>query len=84
MCLLGMAEKLQYPWLTMIRIKNIIAFSAIIFVACNSGETEQKTPSPGVLEEHEQGVSDTSRLVTDSVVMRDSNTADIEPMKKIN
>lgn len=68
----------------MIRVKKIIAFSTIILFACNSGETEQMTPSPGVLEEHEQGTSDTARLVTDSVVMPDSNTADIEAMKKIN
>ncbi|HEY0059851.1 MAG TPA: hypothetical protein VGB56_12015 [Flavisolibacter sp.] len=65
-------------------MKMIAAFTVLLLFACNSGETEQETPSPGVLEEIEQGVSDTSRLVTDSVVVPDSNTADIESMKKIN
>ncbi len=84
MCLLGMAEKLQYPCLTMIRIKIIAAFFVVVLFACNSDETVQASPSPGVLQEMEQGTWDTSQLVTDSVVMRDSNTADIESMKKIN
>lgn len=58
-------------------------FLTILF-ACSSGEQSQDTPSPGVLSPSESAESDTSRLLTDSVLMRDSNTADIEPMKKIN
>lgn len=69
---------------TMRPIKIIAPLSLTLLLACNSGDGEQITPSPGVLEEGQNGAGDTSRLITDSVVVRDTNTADIESMKKIN
>lgn len=57
----------------------------VFFLLNACAETEQVKPSPGVLQNTQQSnTSDSSGLVSDSVVIKDSNTADVEPLKKIN
>ena len=64
-------------------MKNFTAAFILIFLAaCNEAGTEDAA-SPGTLPS-ENGRTDTSLLITDSVRIKDTNTADIEPMKKIN
>ena len=56
----------------------------LFFYSCTDG-AEQPTPSPGVLDNTQQSnTSDSSGQITDSVVIKDTNTSDVEPMKKIN
>ncbi len=57
------------------------AFIIIIF-SCNGKGEEQDAASPGTLPTYE--MHDTSRLITDSVLIKDTNTSDVEVMKKIN
>jgi hypothetical protein len=60
-------------------MKILFAFALIVFgISCNS-KPEKDAPSPGT------GINnDTSRLITDSVLIKDTNTADVETIKKIN
>jgi hypothetical protein len=79
-----MAEKLHEPSLIVSPLKLIAAISLTLLFACNSGEQGQATPSPGVVKSSGESVQDSSGLISDSVTVPDSNTADIESMKKIN
>ena len=66
-------------------MKKLLAITALSFLFSCNNEKTQPEPSPGILENTEQtNTTDTGALITDSVVLKDSNTADIEPMKKIN
>ncbi len=64
-------------------MKKFKVFALIIFVySCNSNGEEKDAASPGTLPTYE--MHDTSRLITDSVLIKDTNTSDVEVMKKIN
>lgn len=64
-------------------MKIFIATVILSFLAaCNEAGTGDAA-SPGTLPS-ENSRTDTSLLITDSVRIKDTNTADVEPMKKIN
>ena len=66
-------------------MKKLWVVPFVLFLWSCTDEAEQPTPSPGVLENTQQSnTSDSSGQITDSVVIKDTNTADVEPMKKIN
>jgi hypothetical protein len=54
----------------------------VLLFAC-SNNRENNTASPGALHTG-NSAADTSKLITDSVRIRDTNATDIEAMKKIN
>jgi len=62
-----------------------IAVILFVFACCSCSENRAPdAASPGTLPANSEVGPDTNRLVTDSVLIRDSNAADIETMKKIN
>jgi len=62
-------------------MKKYAALIALVVLFSCTDNGGQDPASPGTLPTES---ADTTTLVTDSVIMRDSNTADIEAMKKIN
>lgn len=62
-------------------MKQSLLMLAIIFLLACSNDRQNNTASPGTFA---PGTTDTSKLITDSVVIRDSNATDIDAMKKIN
>jgi len=57
----------------------------VILFLISCADNANDTASPGTLQTEQQGSApDTTKLVTDSVLMPDSNTSDIDAMKKIN
>ncbi len=65
-------------------MKKITVFIAMIFLfSCSNNSGGQDTASPGTLQPA-GALPDTTKGLTDSVLMPDRNTADIDVMKKIN
>jgi hypothetical protein len=64
-------------------MKSFFAFALIVLIVSCNNNPEKNAPSPGTVTKIENH-NDTSRLITDSVLIKDTNTADVETFKKIN
>ena len=63
-------------------MKSFFAFILIVLIVSCNNTPENDTLSPGTGTTNE--TNDTSRLITDSVLIKDTNTSDVEAIKKIN
>ena len=63
-------------------MKSFFAFILIFLIVSCNNNPEKDAPSPGTGTTNE--TNDTSTLITDSVLIKDTNTSDVEAIKKIN
>lgn len=64
-------------------MKSFLALAFIVFIVSCNNNPGNDVPSPGTGTTNEAN-NDTLRLITDSVLIKDTNTADVETIKKIN
>jgi hypothetical protein len=60
--------------------RMVIGFLIVGIMSCTNNDSKTTTDATGTVET----IQDTNHLVTDSVEMPDTNTAEIDPMKKRN
>ena len=75
-----MAENLQYHSLKHGIMKRLVLGLGIFCMVSCTNDSSNPTDTTGTVET----IKDTNHLVTDSVEMPDTNTAEIDPMKKRN
>jgi hypothetical protein len=76
-----MAENLQYRRQKQAVMKAMaIGLLIMGMVSCTNNNTRTASDATGTQET----IKDTNHLITDSVEVPDTNTADIDPMKKRN